>query len=122
MLETLDILGPDGRIAQRLEGYEHRIEQLEMAAAVARCIQEKRHLVIEAGTGVGKSFAYLVPSILAVAQSQVTDADETESSSRIVVSTHTISLQEQLMSKDLPLLNSLCLLETEALFQNLFHC
>ncbi len=114
MLETLDILGPDGRIAQRLEGYEHRIEQLEMAAAVARCIQEKRHLVIEAGTGVGKSFAYLVPSILAVAQSQVTDADEAESSSRIVVSTHTISLQEQLMSKDLPLLNSVIPLEFSA--------
>ena len=61
-----DILGPGGRIAARLENYETRGEQLAMADAVAAAIQQGHHLVVEAGTGVGKSFAYLVPAILAV--------------------------------------------------------
>src|SRR5688572_10262867 len=64
-LTAADILGPEGRIAARLPNYELRPEQLEMAEAVARAIAAKRHLVAEAGTGVGKSFAYLVPAILA---------------------------------------------------------
>ena len=64
-LQSEDILGPEGRIAARLQNYEHRMQQLEMADAVATALADKRHLVVEAGTGVGKSFAYLVPSILA---------------------------------------------------------
>src|SRR6478672_12703304 len=64
-LSSADILGPDGRIAARLANYEQRPQQLEMAAAVEQAIAAKRHLVVEAGTGVGKSFAYLVPAILA---------------------------------------------------------
>jgi ATP-dependent DNA helicase DinG len=99
-LSVADILGPQGSIARRLEHYELRPQQLEMADAVAAAIAGKRHLVVEAGTGVGKSFAYLTPAILAA-----TDPSA-EKPPRVVVSTHTISLQEQLISKDLPLLNS----------------
>ena len=103
-LTVADILGPQGRIARRLENYETRPQQLAMAEAVAAAIAGKRHLVVEAGTGVGKSFAYLVPAILAAAGDQ-------EKRRRVVVSTHTISLQEQLVRKDLPLLNAVIPLE-----------
>ena len=65
MLEPAEILGPSGRIAARLPNYETRPEQLAMADAVAAAIRDGQHLVVEAGTGVGKSFAYLVPAILA---------------------------------------------------------
>jgi ATP-dependent DNA helicase DinG len=89
------ILGPQGTIAKRMKGYEARPQQLDMAAAVADAIAQGDHLMVEAGTGVGKSFAYLVPAILAAA-----DAKDF----RVVVSTHTISLQEQLVHKDIPFL------------------
>ncbi len=108
-LQADDILGPEGRIAARLKNYEHRMQQLEMADAVAVALAESRHLVVEAGTGVGKSFAYLVPSILAATDPHhgmlETEDGETRNR-RIVISTHTISLQEQLLGNDLPLLNS----------------
>jgi ATP-dependent DNA helicase DinG len=91
------ILGPAGAIARRLKNYESRPQQLQMAEAVARAISEGRHLMVEAGTGVGKSFAYLVPALLAAA------ADK---ECRVVVSTHTIGLQEQLIHKDIPFLQS----------------
>src|SRR6185436_11163902 len=93
----LDILGPDGAIARRLgDRYEHRPQQLEMAAAVESAFKEGHHLLVEAGTGVGKSFAYLLPAIeFAVKHKK-----------RVVISTHTISLQEQLIDKDIPLLRS----------------
>jgi len=91
------ILGPGGAIARRMgERYEPRPEQMMMARAVARAIEDGSHLMVEAGTGVGKSFAYLVPAILAAA----------ESGKKVVVSTHTISLQEQLLGKDIPLLQA----------------
>jgi len=64
MLSATEILGPQGRIAERLASYEHRPEQLAMAEAVEAAIRRPGHLVVEAGTGVGKSFAYLVPAIL----------------------------------------------------------
>ena len=112
-------MGPDGRIAARLANYEHRPQQLEMAEAVARAIAAKQHLVAEAGTGVGKSFAYLVPAILAATEPQAHVAESLRDSDsavserlphvaapKIVISTHTISLQEQLIGKDLPLLNA----------------
>jgi len=112
-LTAADILGPNGRIAARLKHYEHRPQQLEMADAVARAIAGKRHLVAEAGTGVGKSFAYLVPAILAATDREgQCDSENNDAKSdgkigpRIVVSTHTISLQEQLIGNDLPLLNA----------------
>lgn len=96
ILDPLPILGPDSAVARRLAGYEGRPEQLEMAGAVATAIEKGGHLMVEAGTGVGKSFAYLVPAILAAA----------EQGKKVVVSTHTISLQEQLVEKDIPFLRS----------------
>lgn len=110
MLTVAEILGPSGSIARRLPHYEHRPEQLAMAEAVADAMQNQHHLVAEAGTGVGKSFAYLVPAILAVCQPN----DPQAAPKRLVVSTHTISLQEQLMQKDLPLLRSVIPLEFTA--------
>src|SRR4051794_25635406 len=95
-LDPASILGPGGAVARRLPSYEVREQQLEMADAVARAIESPGHLVVEAGTGVGKSFAYLVPSILAAV----------EQKKKIVVSTHTIALQEQLLRKDIPFLRS----------------
>ena len=111
MIEVNDILGPEGRIAARLPHYEYRGEQIEMANSVTSAIQDKQHLIVEAGTGVGKSFGYLVPAILSLAESQESTSGGRR---RIVVSTHTISLQEQLITKDLPLLNSVIPLEFSA--------
>ncbi len=97
-----DILGPQGRIAARLPAYEMRPQQLRMAEAVGEALLRGEHLIAEAGTGVGKSFAYLIPSILAV----TAEHDAPERLKRVVISTHTISLQEQLLHKDVPFLNS----------------
>ena len=117
-LTVAEILGPTGRIATRLANYEHRVEQLTMADAVASAIENQHHLVAEAGTGVGKSFAYLVPAILAATQPAASGEQQVPSAknenpkstpTRIVVSTQTISLQEQLMGNDLPLLNAVSL-------------
>jgi ATP-dependent DNA helicase DinG len=94
-MSVQSILGPAGAIAKALPNYEARPEQLEMAEAVAAAIGGARHLMAEAGTGVGKSFAYLVPAIQAACASE---------ECRIVVSTHTISLQEQIIRKDIPFL------------------
>lgn len=79
-----------------------------MAQGVEQALAAGRHLVVEAGTGVGKSFAYLVPAILHATsdQEEGNTPDEGEPKRRIVISTHTISLQEQLIAKDLPLLRS----------------
>ena len=109
LLTAAKILGPDGRIAARLTNYEQRPQQLEMAASVSQAMSDQNHLVVEAGTGIGKSFAYLVPAILHATQpvtADETDEEERKKRRRIVISTHTISLQEQLISKDLPFLNS----------------
>ena len=112
-LDIHSILGPDGRISKRIKNYEHRREQLEMAAAVEAAFRDKHHLVVEAGTGVGKSFGYLVPAILFATEAEgkmerPENNDDTDGPSlrRIVISTHTISLQEQLIAKDIPLLNA----------------
>lgn len=89
-------MGPGGRIARQLANYETRPQQLEMAEAVATAFASRQHLIVEAGTGVGKSFAYLVPAIEHVL----------EHGGRAVISTHTIALQEQLMFKDIPFLRT----------------
>jgi Rad3-related DNA helicase/REP element-mobilizing transposase RayT len=95
---VLDILAPGGAIARRLaEKFEHRPQQQEMAAAVERAFAEGQHLLVEAGTGVGKSFAYLLPAIDFAVRNK----------KRVVISTHTISLQEQLIDKDIPLIRSI---------------
>jgi ATP-dependent DNA helicase DinG len=116
MLTAADILGANGRIAARLSAYEERPQQLQMAAGVEQALADGRHLIVEAGTGVGKSFAYLAPAILHATADQEADMtkrsgerrpdDDCEPKRRIVISTHTISLQEQLVAKDLPLLRS----------------
>jgi ATP-dependent DNA helicase DinG len=88
-----EIFSPSG-ILSKASNFEFRPQQQEMAVAIARALQNREHLAVEAGTGVGKSLAYLVPAILfAVAQKK-----------KAVVSTHTINLQEQLTEKDLPML------------------
>jgi ATP-dependent DNA helicase DinG len=97
--EVRRVLGPGGALARVLPGYEHREDQLALAAAVARALEERRYLVAEAGTGTGKTLAYLVPALL--------------SGRRVVVSTATKNLQEQIWHKDLPLLRRAGL-ETEA--------
>lgn len=89
-----EILGPEGIIEQALPGYENRPEQLRMAFAVADAFNHDKLATIEAGTGTGKSLAYLVPALLWA----------TENGERVVVSTNTINLQEQLIRKDLPFL------------------
>jgi ATP-dependent DNA helicase DinG len=86
------LLGPEGPLAGVLPGYEHREPQLQMLLAVAQIQSRGGSLVVEAGTGTGKSLAYLVPSI-----ARAIRHDE-----RVVVSTNTHTLQEQLMTKDLP--------------------
>jgi ATP-dependent DNA helicase DinG len=96
-MSITSVLGPSGAIAQRLTSYETRPQQLDMAEAVAAAIAGPHHLMVEAGTGVGKSFAYLVPAIRAAAGKK---------DFRVVVSTHTISLQEQLIKKDIPFLQA----------------
>ena len=90
--QVADIFSPKG-ILSRSPNFEFRPQQQEMAVAVARALENGEHLAVEAGTGVGKSLAYLVPAILyAVANKK-----------KAVVSTHTINLQEQLTEKDLPM-------------------
>jgi ATP-dependent DNA helicase DinG len=101
-LNATSVLGEEGRIAKRLQTYEHRPQQLEMAEAVERAIAEQTHLIVEAGTGVGKSFAYLVPAILAM----TADHEGEKPRKPLIVSTHTISLQEQLFTRDMPFLKS----------------
>ena len=98
MTSTLaPILDAGGAIARRLgDKYEHRPQQLEMAEAVQQAFVEGHHLLVEAGTGVGKSFAYLLPAIDYAVKHR----------KRVVISTHTISLQEQLIDKDIPLIQS----------------
>jgi ATP-dependent DNA helicase DinG len=88
-----EIFSPTGLLS-RSKNFEYRPQQQQMAMAVARALQNREHLAVEAGTGVGKSIAYLIPAILfAVGQRK-----------KAVVSTHTINLQEQLTEKDLPML------------------
>lgn len=110
-LDTAGVLGDSGIIASRLETFESRPQQLEMAAAVGRAIENESHLLVEAGTGVGKSFAYLVPAILAAISQQT---DDQEKKKPLIVSTNTISLQEQLIGRDIPFLNSVMPVEFSA--------
>lgn len=89
-----EIFGPEGLIARAHSEYEYRPGQIQMARAVLRAFEEKRHLIVEAGTGTGKTLAYLVPAIAAA----------TARGQRIIISTGTKNLQEQLMEKDIPFL------------------
>src|ERR1700680_982547 len=97
------IFSENGRLS-KATNFEFRPQQQEMAVAVARALEEDRHLVVEAGTGVGKSLAYLVPAILFAL----------ERHKKAIVSTHTINLQEQLLYKDIPILKKILPVEFDA--------
>lgn len=114
LLESENILGPGQLVAKRLANYEYRPQQLAMSKAIEKAIRKGRHLIAEAGTGVGKSFAYLVPAILEAVQSANHAGEDSRKARPIIVSTHTISLQEQLIHKDIPFLNSVIPLEFSA--------
>src|SRR2546430_10539582 len=88
----------------KAKNFEFRPQQQEMAAAVANAVEEERPLVVEAGTGVGKSRAYLAPAILCAI----------EEHKKAIVSTHTINLQEQLLYKDIPILKKILPVEFNA--------
>jgi len=88
------VLEPGGDLAEALENYEYRPQQVDMVRAVSTALNEGRHTLIEAPTGVGKSMGYLVPALHFAL----------ENDDRVVVSTNTINLQEQLIRKDIPLL------------------
>ena len=89
-----EVFGPEGLIARTHPEYELRPGQIKMAEAVLRAFEQRRHLIVEAGTGTGKTLAYLVPAIAAACGS----------GARVVISTGTKNLQEQLMDKDIPFL------------------
>ncbi|MFP2930286.1 ATP-dependent DNA helicase [Pyxidicoccus sp. 3LG] len=100
---TVDsLLGPGGALEHALPGYEHRPEQLQMARAVERAFNERSYLLAEAGTGTGKTLAYLTPALL--------------SGRRVVVSTATKTLQDQIFFKDLPLMREKMGLRFEAAY------
>jgi ATP-dependent DNA helicase DinG len=92
-----EFFGPGGLLSRTHPAYEFRRGQLQMAQAVAQALEEKRHLIVEAGTGTGKTLAYLLPVI--------------QSGKRVIISTGTKNLQEQLFHKDIPFLE-------QALFPN----
>ena len=89
---------PGGSFAKYLHPYEYRKPQVEMLKSVVNAFNENKIAIIEAGTGTGKSLAYLVPAVFWSIKNQ----------ERVVVSTHTINLQEQLIEKDIPILKKCC--------------
>ncbi len=92
MLDLEDIFGHDGPLQRALPDFRVRREQLRMAERVAEALRSRESLVVEAGTGTGKTFAYLVPALL--------------SGKRVLISTGTRTLQDQLFAKDLPLVSA----------------
>jgi DNA polymerase-3 subunit epsilon/ATP-dependent DNA helicase DinG len=90
--ELAGMLSPGGLLAQRFPGYEHRPQQIEMLRAVAQAFNEGQQVLAEAGTGTGKSLAYLLPAIYFAVRN----------GRPVVVSTNTINLQDQLFNKDIP--------------------
>jgi len=90
--EVAAILEPGGEFAHHFPDFEYRIQQVEMLRAVSRALSESNHLLVEAGTGTGKSMAYLIPAALWAIQNEY----------RVVISTNTINLQDQLINKDIP--------------------
>jgi ATP-dependent DNA helicase DinG len=92
MTDLGDIFGPDGRLSERLSGFAHRAQQQAMAERIAALMNEGGTLICEAGTGTGKTFAYLVPALL--------------SRRKVLISTGTRNLQDQLFHRDLPLVRA----------------
>jgi len=87
---------PGGNLEQNLPSYESRPGQVKMARLIAKGLSSSQHVVVEAGTGIGKSFAYLIPSLWSAKKI----------GQKVVVATHTIPLQEQLQKKDIPILEA----------------
>lgn len=90
--EISAVLEPGGAFSRHFPNFEYRLEQVAMLRAVAEALTNGRHLLVEAGTGVGKSVAYLVPAVTWAVQNNT----------RVVISTNTINLQDQLIKKDIP--------------------
>src|SRR5438477_6740522 len=103
-VERVRTIFSENGLLSKAKNFEFRPQQQEMAVAVARALEEDRHLVVEAGTGVGKSRAYLAPAICFAL----------EQHKKAIVSTHTINLQEQLLYKDIPILKKILPVEFEA--------
>ena len=95
--QLAELIGQNGPVSKKLEKYEFRPQQLQMIEAISGAINHDKIALIEAGTGTGKTLAYLLPGITYATQNK----------ERIVVSTNTINLQEQLIHKDLPFLNAI---------------
>ncbi|MGD8865462.1 MAG: helicase C-terminal domain-containing protein, partial [Anaerolineales bacterium] len=90
--ELSAVFEPGGRFSDSFEGYENRPQQISMARAVTHALNESKHLLVEAGTGTGKSMAYLAPAY----------AWASTNGQRVVISTNTLNLQDQLIHKDIP--------------------
>src|SRR5207248_7768038 len=90
---TASLFSADGLLG-KAKNFERRARRQKKASAVSRALEEERHLVVEAGTGVGKSLAYLGPAVLFALRQK----------KKAIISTHTINLQEQLLYKDIPIL------------------
>src|SRR5213596_2763457 len=103
-VERVRTIFSENGLLSKAQNFEFRPQQQEMAVAVARALEEDRHLVVEAGTGVGKSLAYLAPAILFAL----------EQHKKAIVPTHTINLQEQLLYKDIPILKKILPVEFDA--------
>jgi ATP-dependent DNA helicase DinG len=93
-----------GLLSSQFENYEFRNGQLEMSIKIFDTLEEKRHIFIEAPTGIGKSFAYLIPAIYYAKENE----------KKAIISTHTINLQEQLIEKDIPFLQKILPIEFKA--------
>jgi ATP-dependent DNA helicase DinG len=100
-LSVTDILGPEGLLAREMNGFEFRSSQLEMARIIEKAISKEMPAVVEAGTGTGKTLAYLVPVML--------------SGKKTVISTGTKNLQEQIFQKDIPLIEKTIHLGSESM-------
>ncbi len=90
--ETVSLLQQGGAFSRHFPNYEHRTQQVAMLRAVAEALSNNHHLMVEAGTGTGKSMAYLIPAVIWAIQNN----------RRLVISTNTINLQDQLINKDIP--------------------
>jgi len=114
-LDIEDVFGAGGVISRSFSGFEERAEQVQMARAVQKAFADGKHLAVEAGTGVGKSFAYLIPAIELVYKNagpvgnstnaeRIQKRKRSNGASKVLISTFTITLQEQLTGKDIPFL------------------
>ena len=100
----IELLEEGGLLARTFPGYEYRPQQIQVLQAVADAFNESQHLLVEAGTGIGKSLAYLLPAIYFAVQN----------GERVVISTNTINLQEQIYNKDIPTLQEILPFEFHA--------